>query len=52
MAGAFLYLCETRSMPLNFVAIDFETANGSPASPCAVGLIRVVDGKSSIRSAR
>jgi DNA polymerase-3 subunit epsilon len=32
-------------MPLDFVAIDFETANGSPASPCAVGLIRVRDGK-------
>ena len=32
-------------MPLNFVAIDFETANGSPASPCAVGLVRVQDGQ-------
>lgn len=32
-------------MPLNFTAIDFETANGSPASPCAVGLIKVRDGK-------
>lgn len=32
-------------MPLDFVAIDFETANGSPASPCAVGLVRVRDGK-------
>ena len=32
-------------MPLNFTAIDFETANGSPASPCAVGLVRVRDGK-------
>ena len=32
-------------MPLNFTAIDFETANGSPASPCAVGLVKVVDGK-------
>jgi DNA polymerase III subunit epsilon len=32
-------------MSLDFVAIDFETANGSPASPCAVGLIRVRDGK-------
>ena len=27
------------------IAIDFETANGSPASPCAVGLVRVRDGK-------
>ncbi len=32
-------------MSLNFTAIDFETANGSPASPCAVGLVRVRDGK-------
>ena len=32
-------------MPLNFTAIDFETANNSPASPCAVGLVRVRDGK-------
>ena len=32
-------------MPLDFVAIDFETANGSPASPCAVGMVRVRDGK-------
>ncbi|AOY55792.1 MAG: hypothetical protein RI933_461 [Actinomycetota bacterium] len=30
---------------LNFTAIDFETANGSPASPCAVGLVKVSDGK-------
>ena len=36
---------QTVSVPLNFVAIDFETANGSPASPCAVGLVRVTDGK-------
>jgi DNA polymerase-3 subunit epsilon len=32
-------------VPLNFTAIDFETANNSPASPCAVGLVRVRDGK-------
>jgi DNA polymerase-3 subunit epsilon len=32
-------------MTLNFVAIDFETANNSPASPCAVGLVKVTDGK-------
>ncbi|MEY4000673.1 MAG: hypothetical protein RLZZ626_1028 [Actinomycetota bacterium] len=32
-------------MSLDFVAIDFETANGSPASPCAVGLVRVSGGK-------
>jgi DNA polymerase-3 subunit epsilon len=32
-------------MSLNFTAIDFETANGSSASPCAVGLVKVVEGK-------
>ena len=32
-------------VPLNFTAIDFETANGSSASPCAVGLVKVVEGK-------
>lgn len=31
-------------MPLNFVAIDFETANFDRASVCAVGLTKVVDG--------
>jgi len=30
-------------VPIDFTAIDFETANGSPASPCAVGLVRVRD---------
>jgi DNA polymerase-3 subunit epsilon len=32
-------------MALDFVAIDFETANSSPASPCAVGLVRVSGGE-------
>ena len=32
-------------MSLDFTAIDFETANGSPASPCAVGLVRVRNGE-------
>jgi DNA polymerase III subunit epsilon len=32
-------------MSLNFTAIDFETANGNPSSPCAVGLVKVADGK-------
>ncbi|WP_223690999.1 exonuclease domain-containing protein [Leifsonia poae] len=32
-------------MPLDFTAIDFETANGSAASACSVGLIRVRDGR-------
>lgn len=31
-------------MPIDFTAIDFETANGSPASVCQVGLARVRDG--------
>ncbi len=30
---------------MNFTAIDYETANGSPASACAVGLVKVVNGK-------
>ncbi|POH62964.1 DNA polymerase III [Cryobacterium zongtaii] len=32
-------------MPLNFVSIDFETANFDRASVCAVGLTKVVDGR-------
>ena len=32
-------------MPLDFTTIDFETANGSMASPCAVGLVKVRDGQ-------
>lgn len=32
-------------MSLNFTAIDFETANGNPSSPCAVGLVKVAGGK-------
>lgn len=31
-------------MPLDFTAIDFETANGSNASACSVGLVKVRDG--------
>jgi DNA polymerase III epsilon subunit-like protein len=31
---------------LNYVAIDFETANSYRGSPCAVGLVRVRDGVS------
>ena len=30
-------------MPLDFTAIDFETANGNSASACAVGLVKVRD---------
>jgi len=32
-------------VPLDFTAIDFETANSSSASACAVGLSRVRDGR-------
>ncbi len=28
---------------MNFVAIDFETANRNPDSACAIGLVKVVD---------
>ena len=31
-------------MSLSFCAIDFETANAYRGSPCAVGLVKVVDG--------
>ncbi|WP_270451933.1 3'-5' exonuclease [Kocuria marina] len=32
-------------MPVSFTAIDFETANRSPASACALGVVRVRDGQ-------
>lgn len=32
-------------MPLDFTAIDFETANSSAASACAVGMVRVRAGR-------
>jgi len=32
-------------VPLDFTAIDFETANSSPASACSVGLVRVRGGE-------
>lgn len=35
----------TGIVPLDFTAIDFETANSSPASACSVGLVRVRAGK-------
>ena len=31
-------------MPIDFTAIDFETANSSSASACSVGLVKVRDG--------
>jgi len=36
---------EGGDVPLDFTAIDFETANSSPASACAVGLVRVRAGR-------
>ncbi len=33
------------AVPLDFTAIDFETANGFRGSPCSVGLVRVRDGR-------
>jgi DNA polymerase-3 subunit epsilon len=32
-------------VPLDFTAIDFETANSSSASACSVGLVKVQDGR-------
>jgi DNA polymerase-3 subunit epsilon len=32
-------------VPLDFTAIDFETANNSPASACSVGLVKVRDSR-------
>ena len=32
-------------MSVSFTAVDFETANRSPASACAVGLVHVRDGR-------
>lgn len=32
-------------MPVDFTAIDFETANSHASSACAVGLVKVRDGK-------
>ncbi|MGO1570736.1 MAG: 3'-5' exonuclease [Canibacter sp.] len=32
-------------MPIDFTAIDFETANGHASSACSVGLVKVRDGR-------
>ena len=37
--------CHYRVVPLDFTAIDFETANGSAASACSVGMAKVRDGR-------
>ncbi|WIB27232.1 exonuclease domain-containing protein [Curtobacterium sp. MCSS17_015] len=39
------YLRATIDDVLNFTAIDFETANNSPASACSVGLVKVRGGR-------
>ena len=44
-------LCHSRCVPVDFTAIDFETANSNAASACAVGLVRVRDGKIEDRAA-
>lgn len=37
--------CKHSGVPLDFTAIDFETANSSAASACSVGLVKVRDGR-------
>ncbi len=37
--------CKHARMPVDFTAIDFETANSSSASACSVGLVKVRDGR-------
>lgn len=32
-------------MPIDFTAIDFETANSHPSSACSVGMVKVRDGR-------
>lgn len=36
---------KSQGVPLDFTAIDFETANSSMASACSVGLVKVRDGQ-------
>lgn len=36
--------CNHEEVPLDYVAIDFETANSSSASACSVGLVKVLGG--------
>ncbi len=38
-------VCQDQVVPVDFTAIDFETANSHAASACAVGLVRVRDGQ-------
>ena len=41
LSGAY---ARVDAVPVDFTAIDFETANSHPSSACAVGLVRVRDG--------
>ncbi len=45
LTGRILPSGESGRVALDFTAIDFETANSSSASACAVGLTRVRDGR-------
>jgi len=38
-------VCQSSCVPVDFTAIDFETANSHPSSACAVGLVKVRDGQ-------
>ena len=38
-------MCQAVGVPVDFTAIDFETANNHPSSACSVGLARVRDGR-------
>lgn len=38
-------MCQASRVPVDFTAIDFETANGHASSACAVGLVRVRGGE-------
>lgn len=42
VGGACDHGCD---MPIDFTAIDFETANASAASACSVGMVKVSDGR-------
>ena len=37
--------CDDARVPVDFTAIDFETANSSSASACSVGLVKVREGR-------
>jgi DNA polymerase-3 subunit epsilon len=44
-APASVVRARVPTVPLDFTAIDFETANSSAASACSVGLVKVRDGQ-------